>query len=404
MITSVCDKPRRQAGMATLGATVILLVLVSAIALYTSRTVLFEQRISGNDFRSRQAFEAAESGLSIALAYIGSNGGEDKDSNGVIDPVFDTNANGIGDTNTANFTDGSSVTVTVTGAFPAFNVVSVGLSNDRTASRTVRSTGSTGDALPNTPDNPLTARGNVVIAGAATVFNPEGNSTIWSGAGVDLGSNNAAHTEIADPTDPGYPTCMDTAMTCDTTTSSNRTGVGLDVIEHDTSLSNLTAEETFENFFGMSMENYRESRVTLEVAAANVGNLASATTNPGIQLAAGQVVWVEGNTTFSNNTTSGCTVVVVGNNFCPVANQDPSIIIIHGDLTANGTPNITGLLFVTGNFYLTGNMTNMGAIVVAGDFSNGSSGSLDVWYNSDVLDGTRDNGPLTGAPGSWRDW
>jgi Tfp pilus assembly protein PilX len=139
MITSACDKPRRQAGMATLGATVILLVLVSAIALYTSRTVLFEQRISGNDFRSRQAFEAAESGLQIALAYIGSNGGEDKDSNGVIDPVFDTNANGIGDTNTATFTDGSSVTVSVTGAFPAFNVVSVGLSNDQTASRTVRS-------------------------------------------------------------------------------------------------------------------------------------------------------------------------------------------------------------------------------------------------------------------------
>jgi hypothetical protein len=160
----------------------------------------------------------------------------------------------------------------------------------------------------------------------------------------------------------------------------------------------------FANFFGMSMENYRASRVTNEVAAADVNNLASNPTNPGVQLGAGEIIWVEGNAEFQNNTTVGCTAVVTGNNFCTGSDINPSIFISNGDLTANGTPNITGFLYVIGNFNLSGNMTNMGATVVAGEFSNGGSGSLDIVYNSSVIEQTRDNGPLGGAPGSWHDW
>jgi len=390
--------------MATLGATLVLLILITMVATYTSRGVLFEQRVSGNDFRARQAFEAAESGLQVATAYIASSGGADKDNDGAFDPVFDTNGDGIGDTTDFTFPDSSTVRVTLGGVFPALNVTSVGLSDDETATRTVRTIGSVTDGLPRKPENPLTARGTVVVDGSATITNPEGNSTIWSGSDVDLGSNNATATDIADPTDPGYPYCMDTPLTCSTVQSSNRVSVGLDVIEYDTSLANLTARQLFLNFFGVSMETYRASRVTLEVAAADVNNLASNPTNPGVQLAAGEIVWVEGDAVFQNNTTIGCTVVVVGNSLCTGANMDPSIVIINGNLEGNGTPNITGILYVVGNFDLLGNVTAQGAVVVAGDFSNGASGSLDVIYNSDVLEDTRDNGPLVGAPGSWHDW
>jgi hypothetical protein len=230
------------------------------------------------------------------------------------------------------------------------------------------------------------------------------SSTIWSGEAIDLGSNNSTATEIADPTDPGYPACLDTSMTCSTVTSSNRVASGLDVIENDTSLSNLTAQAMFQYFFGLSMENYRASRVTLDVAAADVNNLASNLTNPGVQLATGEIVWVEGNAEFNNNTTIGCTVVVVGNNLCTGGNIDPSIVIVNGDLVGLGTPNVTGLLYVIGNFDLQGNVTNQGAIIVQGNLLNDASGSLDVRYNSDVLSMTRDNGPLVGSPGSWQDW
>lgn len=404
LVTNKPLLPKSEHGVVTLAMTLVLLVLITMVATYTSRTVLFEQRVSGNDFRSRQAFEAAESGLQVALAYIGSPGGADKDDDGVIDGVFDTDADGIGDTTMATLVDTSTVTVTVTGAFPQFQVQAVGVSDDRTATRTVRSMGGTADGLPNSPDNPLTTRGNVIIGGSATIYNPEGSSTIWSGSDVDLGSNNSTATEIADPSDPNYPTCMDTSMTCDTVRSSSRVAVGLDTIEYDTSLSNLSATQMFENYFGMSMENYRASRVTLEVAGADVNNLASNPTNPGVQLATGEIVWVEGNATFLNNTTIGCERVLVGGAFCPAADTDPSIVIINGDLIAQGTPNITGLLFVIGSIDLSGNMQVNGAAIVSGDFLSSGSGSFEVWYNSSVLNMTRDNGPLVGAPGSWQDW
>jgi hypothetical protein len=393
----------RDRGVVTLAMTLILLVLVTMVSIYTSRTVLFEQRVSGNDFRSRQAFEAAESGLQLALSYLSTVGGADKNNDDVIDPVFDTDNDGIGDTNATTFADLSSVTVAVTGTEPNFSVVSVGLSDDATATRTIRVMSGTADGLPNLPGNPLTARGPVVINGSATVLNPEGNSTIWSGEAIDLGSNNSTATEVADPTDPNYPACLDTSMTCSTVTSSNRVASGLDIIENDSSLANLSGDGMFEWFFGLPPLAYESTRPSLYVDAANVNNLATATP-PGVQLAAGEVVWVDGDAEFSNNTTIGCRVVVTGNNLCPVAEMDPSIVIVDGNLVGQGTPNVTGLLYVTGNFDLQGNVTVQGAIIVGGDLLNDASGSLDVIYNSDVLNMTRDNGRLGSAPGSWQDW
>jgi hypothetical protein len=178
--------PCRQRGAATLVMALVLLVLTSMVAAYTGSAVLFERRISANEFRSGQAFEAAESGLSSALAYMGTRGGADKNRDGVIDPVFDTNADGIGDSNSSTYADNSSVTVTVNGTFPNYVIQSVGVSDDLTATRTVWSVGASVDALPNSPDNPLTTRGAVIIGGSATVHNPEGHSTIWSGDYVDL--------------------------------------------------------------------------------------------------------------------------------------------------------------------------------------------------------------------------
>jgi hypothetical protein len=121
--------------------TLVLLLLVSMVVIYTARGVLFEQRVSANDFRSRQAFEAAESGLQMALAYIGSSGGADKDGIPGNDPVFDTNADGIGDSLTAAFPDSSSVRVIVGGGFPSYAIESTGFSDDRTATRIIQMIG-----------------------------------------------------------------------------------------------------------------------------------------------------------------------------------------------------------------------------------------------------------------------
>lgn len=394
----------KQAGVATLAMSLVLLVLITMVSVYTSRTVLFEQKIAANDFRERQAFEAAESGLSAAIAYISSPGGFDKNGDGITDDVFDANADGIGDTNNMTFANNSSVTVTLNGVFPSLNLLSVGRSDDLTATRLVRTILATVDALPNAPDNPLTARGTVIVNGSATVHNPEGHSTIWSGDNVELGANNATATNIADPTDPNYPSCMDVSMSCGTTPSSSKIAVGLDVIEYDSSLANLSAEQMFENFFGTSMANYRESRVSLEVAGANANNLATNAASPGIHLGVGEVIWIEGNASLTQSTTVGCEIPLSGSATCPNANVNPSILIVNGDLTTNGTPNFYGLVYIVGSMNMSSNTTVTGAVIVGGDTANNAGGSLDVWYNSDVLNQLRNNGPLAGAPGSWQDW
>jgi hypothetical protein len=404
--------------MASLFMALVLVALVTIISLYTSRTVLVEQKLSGNDFRSRQAFEAAESGIAAALAYL--NDGWDRDGDGAIDLIYDTSApaDGIGDANTTTFADSSSVTIdTIVGTYPDFEIVATGVSDDRSASRTIRIGTAVPDALPNLPKNPVTTQHSIVVTGSATVHNPEGSSTIWSGADVDLGSNNATATRVADPSDPNFPGCMDTTLSdpkpgepdpdpplCNTVASSNKLNVGLDVIEHDNNLSNLTPDGMFRNFFGVSMAVYRERSVTLEVSPGDIYELAESDP-PGANLATNEVIFIDGDLDLSGgNLTVGCAVRVTGNNLCEGADIRPSIVIVNGNATIGGTPNFTGLLYVHGSITTTGNLTHMGALVVAGDLISSTGGSFDVYYNSDALDQVQNLGNLVSLAGGWRDW
>ena len=64
---------RGQRGAASLIVVMVLFFMMSLVAAYTSRNLIFEQRTSVNQYRSTQAYEAAEAGLEWALAQL--NGG-----------------------------------------------------------------------------------------------------------------------------------------------------------------------------------------------------------------------------------------------------------------------------------------------------------------------------------------
>lgn len=63
-------RPRTQRGAAALVVVMLLLLIVALVAGYTARNLLFEQRTSVNQYRSTQAFEAAEAGVEWALAML----------------------------------------------------------------------------------------------------------------------------------------------------------------------------------------------------------------------------------------------------------------------------------------------------------------------------------------------
>lgn len=60
----------QQRGAATLGITLLLLFIVMLVAGIANRNLIFEQRASANQWRSTQAFEAAEAGLEWAQAML----------------------------------------------------------------------------------------------------------------------------------------------------------------------------------------------------------------------------------------------------------------------------------------------------------------------------------------------
>lgn len=62
-----------QRGAASLVIVMVLFFVMMLITAYTNRSLIFEQRTSANQYRSTQAFEAAEAGLQWATALI--NGG-----------------------------------------------------------------------------------------------------------------------------------------------------------------------------------------------------------------------------------------------------------------------------------------------------------------------------------------
>jgi hypothetical protein len=67
-------RPRRaQQGVATLIVVALLFFVMSMVAAYTNRNLIFEQRTASNQYRSTQAFEAASAGVEWALALL--NGG-----------------------------------------------------------------------------------------------------------------------------------------------------------------------------------------------------------------------------------------------------------------------------------------------------------------------------------------
>ncbi len=63
----------QQRGAATLGITLLLLFIVMLVAGIANRNLIFEQRASANQWRSTQAFEAAEAGLEWAQAMLASD-------------------------------------------------------------------------------------------------------------------------------------------------------------------------------------------------------------------------------------------------------------------------------------------------------------------------------------------
>jgi len=412
---------KAQQGVTALLMSLIILTLITMVSLMTAKTVSVEQKISGNELRSRQAFEAAEAGIEAARTYIDKvNGGPDRAVSGTVDAnIFTLNVDGVttelaalntvGTQSVHNITDASanlsgSVTVTMTDASPGSDmslifVSSVGLSADGTATRTISLLMPVISSIPNVPVNPVISRGKVTISSGATafnVFNPEGNTTLWVGETVSLGTSSSTYTEIEPP--EGSPCLLDVPP-CTSVKASDTAQIGVDIIDSEGSLAELTTDQLFYNIFGMGLEAYKQDVIDTQTTSANYSSV--------VDHAKNRFIYIDDSADIDEGDIEvfGCASADFEVNDTPdsCSNLSPGVLIVEGDLEITDEASYFGLIYVTGDLGVSDNVEIQGAVAVGGDIIH-TGGSLSVYYDSSILTQVVNNAPKSAAAGTWRDF
>ncbi len=405
---------KRQRGIASLPIALTLLFGITLITLSTSKTALMEQQISANVYRTAQAAAAADAALGFGVAYFDDGGFDqidvDNDPN-TIDIDFTADApqtlyledeNSIQQTNAFLYFDNNDGVCTTDGDNQSAKITATGFSDDGTAQRTISQCVGTlkiyrGDG----PEQPLITRGAVGITGNFTIINRVNKINIWSGGDVEIGNSSSAETYIW-PSDTDKPAITlanrgtfedyKTPYSNVSITSSEDLGTGIDVVDDDPFLNTLTGDEFFELFFNVK-------RNVVKRMAANLGQYYAAAD---IDSADGKtgIIWVEGDASLNGG--------VMGSNEAPV------IMVINGNLTAAGSPEIYGILYVVGQIDAQGTVTVVGSTIVeadstvvpAGEDAVDGTGSLDVVFTpfTTGMSGNPVSGTTTVITGSWKDW
>ena len=397
-------KLRREKGMSTLVVVLLLLFVATLVTLYTANSMVREQQVSANQYRSEQALSAANAGLDYALAYYAKAVGPDAidlvggttNGDGVIDLLIVPSLSGEGQTVTSNVI----ITDAVGGTDP-FNgphsITSTGYSDDLTATRTIVIEVDIFGAIPSggLPGFPLIAKGIAASGGNFSIINRFSNATIWTGAITDnIGS---AETYVRDPTfnytDRSQLISIAGVPDPDNVlhASYSQGGINSDVIENDDNLKNISADDFFENFM-------IADKLTVEDFTVSEGKWFSADSIDWPDLVGIRgLVWVDGDWSPSG------TMPTIG------TEEFPMTLIINGSLTTQGggapAIRLIGLLYIIGDWSSRANFAVQGGVIVEGEVNN--VGTPTIVYDENLYDGSLGNPPGGLAAiknGTWKDW
>ena len=431
MSTPRFPRPGPQRGAAALIVVMLLFFVVSLVAAYAGRNLIFEQKTSANQYRATQAFEAAEAGLEWALAML--NGGRIDAACTPPAPVDNTlpsfrqrflNIDADGNYAPSRWADnitrerpacvqsdtgwncscptGTAPTPLIpagTATRPAFRVcfeavspaqpgavrvVSIGVSagrqsffdqtceegaegTDGDAAATVSVVVALSSALPAPPMAALTAVGDLSNFAGLTLVNTDQQA---NGLTANLGGSL-----------PGWPLELVTIA---------GSSVNRSYVDQDSELQGLSPEELFKSVFRMLPDTYQQqpAAVVLDGCAAPC----SAELQQAVLGNPGRIVWVNGNLALSSELDLD-------------AADPPALIIASGNVSIFARARIRGLLVGLGDITNSASNTRVhGAVVAAGDVTNSGSGTS-FEYDGEVLKQLRQaSGSLVRVPGSWRDF
>jgi Tfp pilus assembly protein PilX len=419
----------RQRGVASLIVVMVLFFVLSLVAAYTSRNLIFEQRTSANQYRSTQAAEAAEAGLEWALALLNS---------GRVDesclPTADLAATsfrdrylaidgGTGNVTRRTWINGAAVTElwptcvrdgeawrcscpaaaapsldapTGAGVFPAFRIRFIDATPLQRGVIRIESTGCTrlddaclvfparaaaGDAgttvsslialqsgLAVPPVAALTARTTIDVSGAGIrAINQDPTTGIAARAGGSTVNGVLATGAPGTPDD-------------------------LSLVRDDDALqAPLDANRLFAAVFGMWPTTYQAQPAAV-VLACPIGGCAAATVRNAATANPGRVLWAQGDVVFDS-------AGDIGSVAAPVA------LVATGNITfTEPTVTVFGLLYSrTLDWATAGGGTVRGAAVAEGAVSG--SATTTFVYDPALLNTLNlQTGSFVRVPGSWRDF
>jgi hypothetical protein len=408
----------------------VLFLIMALVAGYTNRNLVFEQRVAANQYRSTQAFEAAEAALEWGTAMLNA-GRVDDACQPVDDPLsvapsfrqrflqIDDATGAIAVTTQADGSplrpacvfDGNAWTCSCPtdaapvlaapagiGSFPAFSLEFVGDAGYPAGVVRLEAVGCTRLGETEVCDPAAggegRARVSVLVALKSGLTTPPAASVTAQGA-LDIGAGllEAFH---ADPSTGGLTLHAGGAVSGTPIALHTAPGSAPEdsVAQGDASLAALGVERMFATVFGMARTTYREQPGTvivdcaLDCTAERVRDLA--------RLNPGRMLWIDGDFELDIADAIGS------------VNQ-PVLLVVDGTFGVDDpAAQVVGAVYaVDGSWTSTAGsgLTLRGALVAESGLSLSGAGRYTVIYDRPVLTRLRTtHGSFVHVPGSWKDF
>jgi hypothetical protein len=437
-------KMAKQRGAATLVVVMVLFFIISMVAAYTSRNMIFEQRTGANLYRATQSFEAAEAGMNWALMMLNSGRIDDQcrptadvastsfrerylnvdAGNGLITPTAAPTPTCVFNGATSVWSCECLTTGTPSLTAPTVNEVSPAFRIRFRAPNTAPSAVQPGlvriDVVGCTrlDDTCLGVAGaspaneGRTVTGAVLMLS--GRTTVFPQAALTARGNvTASALNVINAASAGSGVTVHAAGTINTAsgglvlTTSAGNALGGSSLDGDTNLDppaiaasgtglGITATERFfAATFMLTPQQWRQMPAVVTVTCP-VGGCDAAIVRTTIANNPGRPLWLTGSLLVDSSGDIGSAAA-------------PAMMVVNGNLEFS-TPNVTvhGLLMLRpASDWNTGASTQSGtvrgAVIVDGGVTGTSS--LIIQYDSDVLANLRAaSGTFFRVPGSWRDW
>lgn len=410
---------RHQRGYATLGIAVVLLLVLSLMTIFLTRSGIIDIRTSANKARYAQALTDAERKLEIGLGWLGQSANRatllaetplaswvtcetlttlkvqeltntwrcrPRKIDGTLAVLTSTPPD------TVAFVIATPITTKPEDMGKTYFVVAEGSSVDNSASAVVKQGVyfySSNNGAANAP--PMMGAGNIPLNGNYTVVaNPNSGGkgvpvSVWSKIPIDNLSGTAATCQLGEYVLAGN-NCTGTAVI------SSSAGKGPDIVDNDPDFPS----DVFQYVFGVPSDAYGIVKAQAKTNVTDCSNLVGLS----------GTVWVTGDCTIPSNS-------VVGSATAPL-----QLIVESGIFTMNANSTFYGLLFAFGpppSPYNAGAIkANGGAKFYGSMISNDTTdmglqinGTFDMVYSKNVMDIISNDSTyktMARIPGSWSDF